>query len=137
MFLEVKEISVGEGWFESGVGFGDFRRCRPRVVPDALFGEAAPVGTPTQVLDLVVTAGDFDGTLDLAWDPVRGAVSYKIWISLDPVTPTSYAFKKSSSKSSDTITGLTSGVKMWVRVRAIGAGSEPGPWSDPAVKTVP
>jgi len=32
---------------------------------------------------------------------------------------------------------FTSGVKMWIRVRALGAGNEPGPWSDPAAKTVP
>jgi hypothetical protein len=32
---------------------------------------------------------------------------------------------------------FTSGAKMWVRVRGIGAGNNRGPWSDPAVKTVP
>jgi hypothetical protein len=42
--------------------------------------DAAPIGTPTQVLSLVVTAGDFDGTLDASWDPVRGAQSYEIQI---------------------------------------------------------
>jgi hypothetical protein len=26
---------------------------------------------------------------------------------------------------------------MWVRVRAVGADNNKGPWSDPAVKTVP
>jgi len=97
----------------------------------------APIGTPTQVLNLVVTAGDFDGTLDSSWDPVRGAQSYEIQISVDPITPTSWAFKQTSTKSSATIQGLTSGTRQWVRVRAIGAGSTPGPWSDPAVKGVP
>jgi hypothetical protein len=99
--------------------------------------DAAPIGTPTQVLSLVVTAGDFDGTLDASWDPVRGAQSYEIQTSVDPVTPASWAFKQTSTKSSATIQGLTSGTRQWVRVRAIGAGSTPGPWSDPAVKGVP
>ena len=99
--------------------------------------DAAPVGPPTQVLNLVVTAGDNDGSLDVAFDPVRGANSYEIWTSLDPVSPTSYSFKKSASRSSETINGFTSGAKMWVKVRAIGAGSETGPFSDPATKTVP
>jgi hypothetical protein len=99
--------------------------------------DAAPIGTPTQVMSLVVTAGDFDGTLDASWDPVRGAGSYEIQTSVEPISPTSWAFKQSATKSSATIAGLTSGTKMWVRVRAIGAGSVPGPWSDPATKGVP
>ena len=36
------------------------------------------------------------------------------------------------------ITGLPSGQRIWVRVRAIGTSeTAPGPWSDPAVRTVP
>ena len=99
--------------------------------------DAAPVGPPTQVLNLVVTEGDNEGSLDVSWDALRGANSYEIWTSLDPVTPTSYAFKKSASRSSETVNGFTSGAKMWMKVRAIGAGSETGPFSDPATKTVP
>jgi hypothetical protein len=99
--------------------------------------DAAPIGTPTQVLNLVLTEGDFEGTLDAAWDRVRGASSYEIQISVDPITPTSWAFKQSASKSSATISGLTSGAKLWVHARAIGAGNTPGPWSDLATKIVP
>jgi hypothetical protein len=97
---------------------------------------ATKIGVPTQVLNLVLTAGDFDGTLDAACDAVYGASSYEIQTSADPMTATSWAFKMTSSKSSATLEGLTSGAKVWVRVRAIGAAG-PGPWSDPAVKTVP
>ncbi len=99
--------------------------------------DGAPIGTPTQVLNLVLTEGDFEGTLEAAWYRVRGARSFEIQISVDPITPTSWAFKQSASKSSATISGLTSGAKLWVRVRAIGAGNTPGPWSDPATKVVP
>ena len=67
----------------------------------------------------------------------RCANSYEIQTSVDPVTASSWAFKKSAPKSSVTIDGLTSGTKMWVRVRAVGAGNATGPWSDPATKTVP
>ena len=99
--------------------------------------DAAPVGTPTQVLNLVVTAGDNDGTLDAAWDPVRGANSYEVQVSVDPVSGTSWAFKMSATRSSATLAGLTSGSRMWSRVRAVGADNTTGPWSDPATKTVP
>jgi len=89
------------------------------------------------VLNLVLTAGDNDGTLDAAWDPLHGAGSYEVQISVDPVSSTSWAFKTVANKSSVTLDGLTSGAKIWVRVRGVGAGNNKGPWSDPAVKTVP
>jgi predicted secreted protein len=63
--------------------------------------------------------------------------SYEIQTSVDPVTGTNWAFKKSASKSSAMLTGLTSGAKLWARVRSIGAGNSTGPWSDPATMTVP
>ena len=84
-----------------------------------------------------MTAGDNDGSLDVAFDPVRGALSYEIQTSVDPVTPTSWGFQMSASRSNATVNGFTSGTRQWIRVRAIGARSAPGPWSDPAVKTVP
>jgi len=97
----------------------------------------APVGPMTQVLDLVLSQGDFDGTLDVFWKPVRGSNGYEIQISADPPTGTSWTPKMTASKSSATIEGLTSGAKLWARVRAVGADNKPGPWSDPAVKVVP
>jgi hypothetical protein len=99
--------------------------------------DGAPIGTPDRVLNLVLTEGDFEGTLDAAWDKVRGASSYEIQTSPDPITPTSWTFKQSASKSSATISDLTSGAKLWVHVRAIGARNTAGPWSDPAIKVVP
>ena len=97
---------------------------------------AAPL-TVSQVLNLVVTAGDFDGSLDLGWDTDPAEISTEIQISADPVTTTSWIYKMTATKSSATLTGLTSGAKIWVRVRSLGAGNTVGPWSDPATKTVP
>ena len=99
--------------------------------------DAAPV-TMTQVLDLVLSEGDDSGTLDIVWKPVKGARSYEIWLNTtNPDTEASWALKQTSSKSSDQLTGLTSGVKAWARVRAIGGNNQKGPFSDPATKTVP
>src|SRR5882672_4082166 len=96
-----------------------------------------PVVPPGQVLNLVLTAGDNDGSLDFAFDPTFGAHSFELEVSVDPVSPTSWQKKLTVTKSSGTLTGLTSGARMWVRVRAIGADPQPGPWSDPAAKPVP
>jgi hypothetical protein len=98
---------------------------------------AAPV-TMTQVLDLAVTEGDSAGTLDSMWSPVTGARSYEIQTTTaDPLVEANWAFKKSSSKSRATLDGLTSGSKVWVRVRAVGTRGSVGAYSDPANKTVP
>jgi hypothetical protein len=97
---------------------------------------ATKIGVPAQALNLVLTEGDFEGTLDAAWDAVYGASSYEIQTSPDPMTATSWTFKMTSPKSSATLPALTMGARVWVRVRAVGAAG-PGPWSDPAVKTVP
>jgi hypothetical protein len=95
-----------------------------------------PVGTPAQVTNLVLAAGPDDGTLKAAWKPVRGVKSYELEASPDPMTPTSWIYKGTVTKSKATVNSFVSGAKVWVRVRGIGAAG-PGPWSDPAVKTVP
>jgi len=98
--------------------------------------ERTPPAVPGQVLNLVLTAGDFVGTLDVAFDAQPGAKSYEVQTSADPMSESSWAFKMSLAKSSGTIEALTSGSKMWARVRAVGAAGV-GPWSDPATKVVP
>jgi hypothetical protein len=98
--------------------------------------DRTPPQVPAQVLSLVLTAGDFPATLDVAFDPQAGAKSYEVQTSPDPMTEPSWTFKMSLAKSSGTIAGLTSGSKAWARVRAVGAAGV-GPWSDPATKVVP
>jgi hypothetical protein len=95
------------------------------------------IGSLAQVLKLVVDAGENDGTLDVSWSPVRGAVSYVIQLSVDPAVVSSWAFNMVAGRSDATIVDLPSGIKQWVRVRALGANNTPGPWSDPAAKMVP
>jgi hypothetical protein len=97
--------------------------------------------TPTTSLPapqgLAVTAGDNEGELDAVWDPVPKNKGYEVQTSPDPVTGTSWAFAETSTASKTTLTGLPSGSKIWVRVRALGPKKIKSPWSDPAVKRVP
>jgi hypothetical protein len=95
-----------------------------------------PSATPDLVASLAITAGDNAGELDLQWDPVAGAKSYEIHVSADPVTATSWVAQPSATKSKTAVSGLTSGAKMWARVRAVGPGGV-GAWSDVATKFVP
>jgi hypothetical protein len=91
---------------------------------------------PAQPAALSATAGDFDGTMDLSWDPVVGATSYVIEASPDPPTATSWGHHGVSTKSTFTVPGLTSGTRLWFRVAAVNPNGQ-GPWSDPATKIVP
>ena len=102
----------------------------------ALKAPATAQAVPDQVLNLTVSVGDNDGELDAQWDPVRSAKSYQVQISADPITSTSWHDATPSSVSKTVIENLTSGTRMWVRVRAINKKG-PGPWSDPATKIVP
>ena len=95
-----------------------------------------PIGPLGQVLDLAVKEGANEGALKAKWKKLRGAKSYEVQVSVDPFTPTSWRGVEPSSKVRTVISGLTSGAKMWVRVRGIGKG-DPGAWSDPATKIVP
>ncbi len=94
---------------------------------------SAPLGQPQ---NLAVTAGDADASLDVSCDPPSGAKTFEWQITTaDPVAGP-YVTVKQTTASSATLTGLTSGQRVWVRVRAIGTKGE-GPWSDPATKIVP
>jgi hypothetical protein len=99
---------------------------------------AAPVGPLDQVMNVSITAGDSEGRLDLQWDPVRGAKNYEIQMSTDPNVTTGWSLVDTSSASKLTLTGLTSGQKIWLRVRAKAPKKvNDGAWSDPATKIVP
>jgi outer membrane protein assembly factor BamB len=88
------------------------------------------------VANLAITSGDSAGELDLQWDPIPGAKTYEIQTSPDPMTSTSWTSQPSVTKSKTVILGLTSGARVWARVRAVNAAGQ-GAWSDPATKIVP
>lgn len=85
---------------------------------------------------LAVSAGNRDGELVLSWDKVAGAKSYVIEKSGDPPTATGWTHAGVGTKSSFTVTGLTSGTRYWFRVAAVNTSGQSG-WSDPAMKIAP
>ena len=97
----------------------------------------SPAGPPGQIHNVSVTAGDNNGSSDVHWDPDQSAKTYEVQTSPDPFTDISWVHRESVTQSSVTLTGLTSGTRIWVRVRAIGSKSQKGPWSEPVSKIVP
>ncbi len=92
--------------------------------------------TPPGAPSLSVTLGDHEGAVDTSWNADSLAQSYILQISPNPPTDASWTQVAVITTSSYTVTGLTSGVKYWFRVAAVGAGGQSG-WSDPAVKMAP
>lgn len=94
-----------------------------------------PVGTPEAPTGLTATFGDFDGEIDLSWEPVKGAATYEVDFRLHNGTA-EWARAKSTTSSRTTVGGMTSGQQYAFRVRAVGSAG-PGPWSDETVKRAP
>ena len=87
-----------------------------------------PVGRPQ---NLVLTHGDHDGSVDVAWNRDPSSHTNEVHVSPDPMTPTSFVPNQVTNKSSCTILGQPAGGKIWVRVRG-NDGNGAGDWSDPA-----
>ena len=66
-----------------------------------------------------------------------GAHSWEVEASPDPMTAGSFALKTTASQSQGAVAGLPSVTKQWLRVRAVGAKSAKGPYSDPICRVVP
>jgi hypothetical protein len=91
---------------------------------------------PAQIKNLSLTAGDADGSLDVGWDSDPLARTYEVQCTTENPITGPWATVAQPTASSCNITHEASGIRCWVRVRAIGAKG-PGPWSDPATKIVP
>ena len=90
-----------------------------------------PPGAMPQVQNVHAKGGDNAGTCNLNWKPVKNSKNFVVEFSADPITATSWTQAGLPTKSTFTVTGLTSGAKYWFRVAAVGTQG-PGPWSDPA-----
>ena len=99
-------------------------------------------GTPPPVVlmpveNVSVTVGDEAGQTDIHWDSMKKVDGFLIEFSPDSGFPPASTQKQGVGKTSKyTLTGLTSGEYIWVRVRAL-KGTEEGPPSDPATSIVP
>jgi hypothetical protein len=99
-------------------------------------GRPTPVGEMPQVDGLDCAIGDAEGRVILRWKSIKGAKSYEVQTCPDPISAAGWKAAGITTRASLTLDGLPTGGRCWFRVRAIGSAG-PGPWSDPAVKTVP
>lgn len=100
--------------------------------------KAAPthITSMEDVANFSLSAGDGSGELDWQCDPVARAKSYQVQVSVG-AAPASWTLVPGSSRSKGTVTGLTGGQTVWVRVQALGPGGLTSAWSTPQAKIVP
>jgi hypothetical protein len=102
-------------------------------------GPPAPKPVPDQPTGLELTMGDDDGELSGQCNGQPGIVDYYEiqYTTADPngASP-DWQHADTSKKSRFDLSGLPSGQKVWVRVRACNARGKSN-WSDPACKRVP
>ena len=92
--------------------------------------------TMTKVLDLQLSEGDRAGQLHAQWKPIKGSRSYEVQTQASDALGAGEDNWKNGAISTGSkceLNGLPSHQLVWVRARAIGAGSDNfGPWSDAA-----
>jgi len=94
-----------------------------------------------QVTRLELFYGDNAGDLKARWDPLPEALNFSVWVYSGIADPENSLVKEyiiaKIGRRKITLRGLPSGKIVFVRVRANGAGSVMGAWSDLAEKRVP
>ena len=119
-----------------GISLGDETKLSTTGFHLTTVGGAAPSVDMTQVQNFSLTAGDFDGQVDGHCDPVQGARGYNVQSCSDMTGTPAWQNQPDTPNTQFSLKGLTSGQRVWVRMRAYGTKG-PGPWSDPATKIVP
>lgn len=102
-------------------------------------GSPVPKPVPSQPTGLELKAGDEDGELSGQCNGQPGVVEYYeiSYTTTDPNAPgTTWQHADTSKKSRFELSGLPTGQKVWVRIRACNARGK-SIWSDPASKRVP
>lgn len=108
------------------------------LLPVEVKATPGPTTIPAQVLDLKLSPGLNAGEVKSSVKPTQGARGYEYQYTTDPTKPETWEHLDTSSGSRNTFVGQTSGMKIWVRARAVGGKKTgKGPWSDPATITVP
>lgn len=105
----------------------------------AVKGDATPAGKLPQVQNLSLTTGDTPGAVDSHWNSVSGSHGYEhMHCTGDPTVEANWTMVAGSTGSKASHTGLTSGTRLWSRVRAKAPKMvNNGPWSQPATIIVP
>jgi|ERR1043166_5869634 hypothetical protein len=89
-----------------------------------------------KVSGVTLRAGEDDGGAVADWETMFRSRSYEVQVTSNPNDASLWATYDIVTTVGLALSGLPSGQKRWVRVRAINSVNK-GPWSDPACCTIP
>ena len=101
-----------------------------------LHKDKTPV-TLTKPHNFSISTGDQPGRWDWHCDTMDGVHYWEFEFCPDPLTPTGFALKATSTESKGTVEGLPSTTQGWGRIRPVGGKNVKGPYSDPLCRIVP
>lgn len=110
-----------------------------RILDFDVRGDAPPPPPPNsgQMTNISLKAGPNPGSLILKADPMERKVAIDCQVNVTPNAEPTWAPQAPFTATPHTLTGLTPGALVQVRIRAIFAGGQLGPWSDIAELRVP
>lgn len=98
---------------------------------------ATPTTSVPKVENLATTFGESAGQVKAKCKRVAVAKSYEYQCNLTPNNDAGWRHHLTTTKTRCVLEGLPSGVRIQIRVRAIGPNGLKGPWSDIAEQMVP
>ena len=134
-----KDVTDGLTTFATAVGTTATTEAQVASTLMRVKSAPAPKPIPDQPTGLELKMGDDDGELSGQCNGQPGIVEYYEiqYTTTDPNGPSpNWQHAHTSKKSRFELTGLPSGQKVWVRLRACNARGKSN-WSDPACKRVP
>lgn len=132
----VKQMITSEGAYIQNISNGNETIIKSAGVQ--VKSDGSPRALPEKITDVKLTQGDDDGEVDIMWHSLKRMVNtYSIRYTYGNIdTPDWNNAPQSPTKSKYTLTGLTSGNKIWIEVAGNNAAGKGG-WSDTAVIYVP
>lgn len=121
------------GNYVNSVANGDAGIVEQSGFPSYTTGAAPDTAPPAAPTDLRLRHGELSGTVVARYKPPRTPSTNEIQISTgDPNVPSSWQMAGIYQNGRATLSGLTPGAVVWVRVRTVGLKGVMGAWSDPA-----
>lgn len=102
--------------------------------PSYQTGQPADDTPPDAPANLTLKHGNVSGTVNARYKPDRSPSTNEVQINaVNPANEADWHTKGIFTGGKATLTGLTPGTQIWVRVRTVGIGGVMGAWSDPAM----
>ncbi len=119
VFADLRDMLTAQAWYVRSCAAGDAVILAGSGFP--LRKQPEPIGPLAAPQNLVASYTGRRGTIALKWKPVRGAITYRVWIAIgDILNEENWSEVLIQSRTKVEVQELTSGIHYWFRVDALG-----------------